>query len=93
MIHAALRLAGVHGPAAAIKFEGCYHGWYDDIPRTRRHPGACPADGSVPVRPMSNGQVTPAGVAVSRNEPDAPALPRRAANGWRRSSTTICCNT
>jgi glutamate-1-semialdehyde 2,1-aminomutase len=66
MVHAAFRLARAFtGRPLVVKFEGHYHGWYDDILVNTGPPWGTPGDdGSVPVRPMSAGQVSPAGVAV-----------------------------
>ncbi|MFN8621223.1 MAG: aminotransferase class III-fold pyridoxal phosphate-dependent enzyme [Chloroflexota bacterium] len=66
MIHAALRLSRAFtGRSLVVKFEGHYHGWYDDILVNTAGPWGTPGeDGSVPVRPMSAGQVPPANIAV-----------------------------
>jgi glutamate-1-semialdehyde 2,1-aminomutase len=66
MIHAALRLARAFtGRSLVVKFEGHYHGWYDDILVNTAPPWGVPGDdGSVPVRPMSAGQVAPTAIAV-----------------------------
>ena len=66
MIHAALRLArAATGRSLILKFDGHYHGWYDDILANTAGPWEHPSqDGSVPLRPMSRGQVPPAHLAV-----------------------------
>ncbi len=66
MVHAALRLARAFtGRPLVVKFEGHYHGWYDDILVNTAGPWGLPGpDGAVPTRPMSRGQVPPADVAV-----------------------------
>lgn len=65
MIHAALRLArAATGRELIVKFDGHYHGWYDDILANTAGPWALAGDdGAVPVRPMSRGQVAPAHLA------------------------------
>lgn len=73
-VHAALRLARAFtGRRLVVKFEGHYHGWFDDILANTGGPWGTPdATGSVPVRPMSAGQVAPDGIAVLPwNDPDA----------------------
>lgn len=59
MVHAALRLArAATGRTLVVKFDGHYHGWYDDILANTAGPWEAPSpDGSVPVRPMSRGQI------------------------------------
>jgi glutamate-1-semialdehyde 2,1-aminomutase len=66
MIHAALRLARAFtGRSLVIKFEGHYHGWYDDILANTAGPWGQPGeDGSVPVRLMSRGQIAPPDLAI-----------------------------
>jgi len=66
MNHAAFRLARAFtGRPLIVKFDGHYHGWYDDLLVNTGGPWGMPdEDGSVPVRPMSAGQVTPTGIAV-----------------------------
>lgn len=73
-VHAALRLARAFtGRRLVVKFEGHYHGWFDDVLANTGGPWGTPdATGSVPVRPMSAGQVAPDGIAVLPwNDPDA----------------------
>ena len=66
MNHAAFRLARAFtGRSLVVKFDGHYHGWYDDIVVNTAGPWATPGDdGSVPTRTMSKGQVAPAGTVV-----------------------------
>lgn len=66
MVHAALRLARAFtGRGLVVKFDGHYHGWYDDILLNTAGPWASPrTDGTVPVRPMSRGQVAPSDLMV-----------------------------
>jgi glutamate-1-semialdehyde 2,1-aminomutase len=72
--HAAFRLARAFtGRQMVVKFEGQYHGWYDDLLVNGTPPWGEPgSDGTVPLRPMSAGQVAPAAVAVLPwNDPQA----------------------
>jgi glutamate-1-semialdehyde 2,1-aminomutase len=66
MIHAALRLARAFTDRSlVVKFEGHYHGWFDDIAVNISPPWAEPdSDGSVAVRGISRGQLVPDQVAV-----------------------------
>lgn len=64
--HAAFRLARAFtGRRLIVKFEGQYHGWYDDLLVNGAPPWGEPrGDGTVPLRPMSAGQIEPTALAV-----------------------------
>ncbi len=96
--HAALRLARAFtGRPLVVKFEGHYHGWYDDLLVNTAPPWGTPGvDGSIPVRAMSAGQVPPADVVVLPWN-DATLLERFLERHGRRVAAVITepigCNT
>jgi glutamate-1-semialdehyde 2,1-aminomutase len=98
MVHAALRLSRAFtGRQLVIKFDGHYHGWYDDILVNTAPPWAEGGDdGSVPTRPMSAGQVAPTSIAVLPWN-DRAALERFLAAHGDRVAAVVCepigCNT